>query len=96
MFYAIELFNKHDIIVKDVSDRLMDDLLEEISLHKDKFKFNTPDGVLVTNHKISTYYLKDKEKRRRILNSLLSSEDCFDNDNFVMCAISSNRNIETY
>jgi hypothetical protein len=93
MFYAIELFNKHDIIIKDVSDRLMDEILEELSFHKDKLKFNTPDGVMITNHKISTYYLRDREKRKKILNNLLSSEDCFDNDEFVMSAISSNQNI---
>ncbi len=96
MYYAIELFNKHDIIVKDVSDRLMEEILEELSLYKDRLKFNTPDGVMVTNHKISTYYLKDKEKRKVILSNLLSSEDCFDNDNFVMNAISSNQNVVEY
>jgi uncharacterized protein YxjI len=93
MYYAIELFNKHDIIVKDVSDHLMEEILEELSLYKDRLKFNTPDGVMVTNHKISTYYLRDKEKRKKILNNLLSSENCFDNDSFVMSAISSNNNV---
>lgn len=92
MYYAIELFNKHDLMVKDVSDSLMEEILEELSLYADKVKINTPDGFIVTNHKISTYYLKDKAKRAKILNSLLSSEDCFDNDNFVMNAISSNEN----
>ena len=96
MYYAIELFNKHDIIVKDVADSLMEEILEELSMHKDKVKFNTPDGLMVTNHRISTYYLKDKEKRMKILNKLLSSEDCFDNDSFVMNAISSNENVKSF
>lgn len=93
MYYAIELFNRHDILINDISDSLMEEILEELSMYKDKSKINTPDGLLVTNHKISTYYLKDKEKRRKILNKLLSSENCFDNDSFIMSAISANDNI---
>jgi hypothetical protein len=93
MYYAIELFNKHDILINDISDRLMEEILEELSMHKDKTKINTPDGFLVTNNKISTYYLKDKEKRRKLLNSLLSSENYFDNDSFIMNAIIANDNV---
>lgn len=96
MYYAIELFDKYDILVKDVHDRLMEEILEELSMHKDKMRINTPDGFIVTNHKISTYYLKDKEKRMKILNRLLSSEDCFDNEAFVMNAISSNDNQKNF
>jgi hypothetical protein len=70
----------------------MEEILEELGMYKDRLKFNTPDGIMVTNHKISTYYLNDKEKRKDILNNMLSSEDCFDNDTFVMNAISSNQN----
>lgn len=96
MYYAIELFNKHDIMVKDVNDRLMDEILEELRLYPDKLKINTPDGVILTDHKMSTYYLRDKDKRRKILSKLLSSDDCFDNDSFVMNAISSNENFKSF
>jgi hypothetical protein len=92
MYYTIELFNKHDIMVQDISDSFMEEILEELSMYKDRTKINTPDGIIITNHKISTYYLRDKEKRRKILNSLLSSDNCFDNDAFVMNAISANDN----
>lgn len=94
MYYAIELFNNHDITVRDVSDSYVDEMIEELPFYKDKTMFSTPDGIVVTNYKVSSFYLKDKNKRRKLLNNLLESEDCYTNTNFFLNAVSANENVE--
>ena len=92
MYYAIELFKQHDITIKDVPESHLDEIIEDLPAYGDRIMLNHPDGVVITNKKMLTFYCKSKEKRLEMLNNLLKSQDCFNNSTFFMNTVSSNGN----
>ena len=74
MYYAVEIYQKHDIIIKDVSDSEYESVLEDSYGAPNKFITYRSDGSTIkTGRQITTYY-NDKNKRNEFVYSLLESD----------------------
>lgn len=75
MYYAVEIYPKHDIIIKDVSDSEYEAVLEDSYGAPNKFITYRADGSTVKTGKQITTYYNDKKKRNEFVYSLLESEN---------------------
>jgi hypothetical protein len=74
MYYSVEIYPKHDIIIKDISDSEYQAVMEDNYLSLDRLVTYRTDGATVkTGRQIANYYT-DRNKRNQFVYSLLESD----------------------
>jgi hypothetical protein len=74
MYYSVEVYPKHDIIIKDISDSEYQSLMEDSYSVANRIITYRSDGATVkTGRQIANYY-SDRNKRNAFVYSLLESD----------------------
>jgi len=75
MYFAIEIFPHHDLIIKNITDEELNEIIEDVPLYKNRRVFYKEDQIMITNFQIYTTYYKDEEKRAEMVAKLLASRE---------------------
>lgn len=72
MYYVIELYEKSDLIVRDIDKNHFIDIITEFIGDDNKKAYFNNDMVAIKHGKMLTVYYKDKEKRNKTVEEILN------------------------
>ena len=72
MYYAIELYEKQDITIKNVKNSYLHEIMEDLPLYKNKKVFTGDNCITVIDGKQLTAYYKCEEKRNNMVANMLN------------------------
>lgn len=74
MYYSVEIYPRHDIIIKDISDSEYQSVMEDNYLSIDRLITYRTDGATVKKGRQIANYYTDRNKRNQFVYSLLESD----------------------
>lgn len=91
MYYAIELYEKEDITIKNIKNSHLEEIVEDVEAYKDRTLSRHNDCIKITDGKTVTVYFKDEEKRNKTVSNLLNcGEYLYDRNVFSYCVENGN------
>lgn len=72
MYYAIELYEKQDLTVRDLEDHIFKEIIEEVNLHKDKQIYIHRQFVAIKDGRFLTAYFANEDKRNEMVAEILN------------------------
>lgn len=94
MYFAIEIFPKHDLVIKNISDEDLHEIIEDIPLYKDRRVFYREDQIMITNFQTYTTYYKDEDKRAEMVSKLLASGQYLTKPDFFTSGLSTRASLK--
>ena len=72
MYYAIELYEKQDLTVRDIEDHIFKEIIEELNFHKDKKIYVHRQFVAIESGKFLTAYFANEQYRNNMVAEILN------------------------
>lgn len=73
MYYALELFDSGEMIVRDVKDIIVHEVIENIVYYTYIKAFYGKDSIIIIDGKLKTLYYKCEKKRKQMIVDILNS-----------------------
>jgi len=72
MYYVIELYEKSDMIIRDIEDSQFIDIVREFNDDNNKKAYFNKDIVAIKHGKMLTIYYRDHKKRNEAIEEILN------------------------